>query len=420
MADVSNTTATMDGLFKEVYGDVERVIPEVAKLARVIPFVAEDEKEGKSFNFPVVLTREQGFTLDSDYGSAFTLNDAEAAVSRNASINGIAYVGKALVSYGAMSTALKSEGEARTRAFVKATKHVVENMAQTAAFVREVELMHGGGADAEAANVGGIGVVSSIASSTVTITDASWSAGIWSGMENGFVDIYDTTLATQRNSTDLQVTDVDIAAKEFTFTGTQSGTVATDVVYFRGAQGNEMAGLKRSITNAGSLHGISAATYSLWQGTTETVTSQLTFQKVLKALNVPVAKGLASTTCAVVSPPTWTDLNNDLAALRRYSDKAGGYIEQGAEAITYYGQSGVVEIVPHLYQKDGEAHLFPKDHVCRVGSADLTFMLPGGTDKFLVPVRTSSAYEMQCWWHQGFLLKHPGKAAVVTGIVNST
>ena len=425
MVDVANSLSTLNGIFKEVYGSaVEDLLPGSAKLARKIGFVPDSEREGAAFNFPVVLTREHGYALSSASTDPFALQDAEAAVHRNARIQGVQFALKSLVSYAAMSDALKSTGENRTRAFVMATKHVVENMVESAAFVREIQMIHGGGSGAEAANVGGIGVVSAVSGAgpfTLTISDESWAAGIWAGMENGYVDVYDTTLATKRNSTDLQVTDVDVANKQIEVTGTATGLAATDVVYLRTAQANEMAGLKRSITNTGSLHGISATTYNLWGGNSNSAGSAaFTFQKLLSAINEAVSRGLYEDVCCVISPATWSDLLNDLSSLRRYADRQGGTLTQGADAIQYYSQNGLVEIMPHIFMKDGEACIFPPARVHRVGSTDITFLLPGGEDKFLVPTLTNTAYAMQCYWKQSVIVKHPAKCTYVTGIVNAT
>lgn len=425
MADTTNTVATLEGLFKEVYAkNVESLVPGTAKCAQKIPFVPVEEREGLSLNFPVALTRAHGFVLAGSGTDVFDLPDAEAAIHKNASVKGIQFLLKETVSFRAMAKALGYEGEARTRAFVQATKHVVENMLESTAFVREIQLLHGGGDGSEAANVGGIGVVSSVSGSgpyDVVLTEESWASGIWAGMENGYVDAYDTTLATKRNSGDLQVTGVDIDNRTIELTGTQSGLTGTDVLYFRGSQANEMAGLKRSITNSGTLHGISAANYNLWGGNSLAAGSAaFTFQKLLSAINKAVNRGLSEDVCCMISPVTWSDLLDDLSSLRRYADRAGGSLEQGANHLKFYSQNGSIEIIPHLFMKQGEACVFPHGRVVRVGATDITFQLPGGTDKFLQPLEGKSAYQMCCYWLQGLVVKQPAKCVYVTGIVNGT
>jgi len=61
MASV-NTVSTLSGLFKDVYGDdIIKLLPEVAKLQKMIDF-REAEEIGKKFVQPVVLAREHGLT----------------------------------------------------------------------------------------------------------------------------------------------------------------------------------------------------------------------------------------------------------------------------------------------------------------------------------------------------------------------
>lgn len=50
----SNTTTTLNGLFKQVYADkLERLIPDGVKLYKMIPFVAKDKQPGNKYNQPV-------------------------------------------------------------------------------------------------------------------------------------------------------------------------------------------------------------------------------------------------------------------------------------------------------------------------------------------------------------------------------
>lgn len=47
----SNTLATLNGLFKQVYGDtVENLIPNGVELMKDIPFVKSDKRLGQEYN----------------------------------------------------------------------------------------------------------------------------------------------------------------------------------------------------------------------------------------------------------------------------------------------------------------------------------------------------------------------------------
>ena len=75
----ANTTSTLDGLFKVVYGEGPiNAIPEVAILQSKIKF-KQTERIGKSYNFPVILSSEAGVTYLAAAAGVSTLNDSIAA-----------------------------------------------------------------------------------------------------------------------------------------------------------------------------------------------------------------------------------------------------------------------------------------------------------------------------------------------------
>lgn len=423
MADVANSTVTAEGLFKKLYGDkLERLIPSSVEVAKRIPFVPQNKRQGESYNMAVNLTREHGWTLEDGSTNPFTKPDSKASVTKQASVKGSQFLEKSTISYLAMSQANTTNGISE-RAFAMASSYVVESMLETAAFVRELVLMYGGGQGAEAANVGGIGLIASATGSgpyEVVLTEASWASGIWAGAEGMKVDVYDTTLANDKGN--FEVTAVSIENRTLELTGSISGSfAANDVIYLNNGYQNEAAGLKRSITNTGTLHTISAATYNLWGGNSFLAGgAAFTFQKLLSALNRSVSRGLRGKVCALISVATFSDMLNDLSALRRYVQDTGGKLTQGAQSLEYHYQGGMVEVVPHIFMKNGEAAFLPDNCAVRIGSTDITFKIPGGMDRFLEDDPSVSAYRMQCYWHQGLLVKHPAKCTWVTGIVNST
>ena len=76
MAQV-NTTATLDGLFKRVYGeDILRLQPDSAIIQKLVKF-RESEKIGKSYEVPVILSSEQGAT------GSVTVRSAESTGNQN-------------------------------------------------------------------------------------------------------------------------------------------------------------------------------------------------------------------------------------------------------------------------------------------------------------------------------------------------
>ena len=68
----SVSVAQLDGWFKEVYGEVERAVPEFAEIQSSVPF-SRREKLGDSYHFPVILTRAQGVTRNGGSAASFRL-----------------------------------------------------------------------------------------------------------------------------------------------------------------------------------------------------------------------------------------------------------------------------------------------------------------------------------------------------------
>lgn len=419
---IANTTETLDGLFKEVYSDeIVNLIPAAAKLQRKIKMVPADQQEGLHFNQPVQLTRAAGWTLSTDPG-AFALNPPQPSQSGNAQIQGSAFVLRDAISYVAAAKGLKGgTSKARAKAFVNVSSFVVENMTETAAFVQEILLLHG------QRNIGikNTRITDSDTTQVFSITSATFIAAMWSGLEKGFVDLY-TSGGTKLNTSDVQVTKVDVENQYVTLTGLEADLDAFNgssgaYLYLRGAKDAGMTGLITQVSNTGSMFGIDGATYSLWQGNTANAASgAMSFVKLIQALNKPVSRGLMSDVIGYCHPRTWTDMMNDLAALRRYSDKAGGKLEQGGSGLTFHGQAGSITVEPHIFMKPSELFAMPDGKAMRVGASDLTFQLPGKPEgKVWEDLPDHAGFGMRCFWHLGVLLPCPSQGLLITGIVNS-
>lgn len=412
----------LSGLFKEVYAEsLMELVPKAARLQKDAKMVSMDKREGNRYHQPVRLTRAHGWTLDTS-GEAFPLNQPEPARSQDAVIQGSSFLLREVISYDAAAKLLQGTGDARKRAYVQGSAYMVENMTETAAFVLELQCMRG------QSNLGVIVARTddSGTQQTFSFTAASFIAAMWSGLEKGYVDVWDDDGSPKRNLTGtMQVVGVDVENREVTFEGVEGemDTIAAgDYVYLRGTKEAGMVGIRSQISNTGSLFSINAADYSLWAGNTHSAASgSLSFAKLIQGLNKPTNRGLMSDVLAYVSPASWTDCNNDLSALRRYADKAGGKIEQGAESIVYYGQTGSIELVPHIFQMPGEAFCVPKGKMIRVGASELTFNPPGmPKESFYENLPDHAGIGTRCYWNQAIFLPCPSQGLLITDIVNST
>ena len=418
-----NTVSTTEGLLKKIHAaGLENLVPQNVSVAKDLGFIAEEYREGDVFAQPVILTREHGYTLSEagGGGGAFTLNAAVAAQLKEARIQGAEFVLRTVTAYSLLAKAMNGG----KRAYKRAIDLVVQNMVETAHWVREFELLYGAGGGAS--GLSNLGVVESNddAGDFIVVTKASWAPGIWAGAENMFIDIWDDDYSPQRNAAGtIKVSAVDIENRKLTMVGTEAEMdtiVADDVIHVRGGVANEMNSIDAVLRNTGSLNNIDASVYSLWKASTHSVASAaLIFAEVLRGLNKPISRGLQEKVNLYVSIFTWSDLMNDLAALRRYTSDEGE-LSLGAQSLMYQGANGPIDVKPHTMIKGGEAMALPPRHWERVGPTDLTFKLPGTADNFAKEAHDAAGVELRCWWAQAPFCKKPAQSLKYTNIVNSS
>lgn len=408
------STSNLSGLFKEVYGDsLENLIPENAKFIKKVPFVPKQKELGNLYHQPVILGHAHGRTFANAGSGAFALNDPVPGQIKDAQVQGSQFLLREAIDYESAARAAKGRN-----AFKDTTQHVVENMTKSAVKTLECELMYG------QSGLATVGSVTAGANAVITVTTAEWAAGIWSGSEQMKIDIWDATLTTQRNpSTDITVTAVDLSARTITTdaNSTTLGIVATDVLFFKGAKGNEMAGLHKIVTNTGTLFNISSATYSLWKASTVSASSAaLSFAKVLEGSGKAVEKGVDGAMVLFCNTRTWNNLMTELTALRRFdSSYSQASLKQGSQEIEYYGQNGMISIVPSTFVKEGYAYLIDPKKFMRVGTTDITFKVPGREEEFFHQLPSHAGYELRCYTDQALFCKAIGQQVYFSGIVNS-
>ena len=402
-----NTVSTLNGLFKEVYADkLENLIPEGTKFMQKIPFSARKKELGSLYHQPVVLGLEHGITYAGPTDDAFALDDAINGVIKDATVQGSQMMLRSRLGIAAASRAASGE----PKAFENATKFLVRNMLRSMARRLEVGMFYGGV---------GIGEVGALPGGTdIQILTAEWAPGVWAGSEQMKVDIYDATSTTLRGV--AQVTSVDMDTRTITVDAIPAGTVVTDKIYFKSAQGNEAAGIHKILTNTGTLFGINAANYTLWKGNELDLSSNpLSFARVQDAIARAVEKGLDSDVMVFVNPRTWSDLLTEQTALRQYdSTYKVGVAEAGHQEITFYGQNGKVEIIPSIYVKEGFAYVLCLEEMLRIGSTDITFRRPDQGDTFFRELENSAGYELRAYSDQALFCYAPGKNTLIKGIVN--
>ncbi len=399
----SNTTDTLNGLFKEVYGDdLKDLIPDGLRLMKNIDF-NKAKLLGKFFHQPVILGLEHGVTFAVSGDGAFNLVDAVPGQIQDATVQGTQLL---LRSVMGQTEIFRSE-DAPKSAFKQATKYLVQNMLKSIMKKLEIELMYG---------QVGYGVVASTATNVVTIVDAEWAPGIWGGAEKMPVEIRSSTGLVSRGL--ASITAVSFDNKSITLDTLPVGTVAGDVIWHKGAYGKEFAGLHKIITNTGILFGIDAAQYTLFKGNTYSAgNAALSQAKLQNAVARAVEKGLDSKVMVLVNPNVWSSLLNEQAALRMYdSSYSTEQMENGAKAVRFHGQNGEIEVVSSIYCKQGFAYIVCMEDMVRIGSTDVTFKRPGKADEFFRDLDNAAGVELRAFTDQALFCPAPGKNVLVTNI----
>jgi len=423
---MTTTPSELTGLFKEAYADViQNLVPEVAKVIKMVPFIERDKEEGNKYHQPVIVSNEHGFTYAGPSAGAFALNDAVSMNMQDAQVEGSQILLRSALSYDAAAKASNSK-----KAFVKATELLVENMMESSAKRLELSCLYGRsglGKCASSANA-------SATTTLVTLTTAYWATGIWSGSETAKVNFYtsNTTLVSSGADSIFTVTQVDANNRKLLITGTATGITALDAailanandvdIYFNSSFAKEMYGLDQILSNtSATLFNISATDYNLWAGNVFSVGNvALTMGKLLIGVSKAVQRGLNEKVVCLLNPDTWANVNSDLAALREYD---GSYrrerAENGVENITFYHQNGAIELVSHNCVKEGEAFVFPPKKVRRVGAQDISFKTPGREDEIFLHLPSNAGFELRTYTDQAIFVETPARTVKLTNIVNT-
>jgi hypothetical protein len=405
----TNGFSQLDGLFKQVYADkIENLVPSGVKLYKLIKF-AESEKLGNMFNQPVILGHEHGFTYGGSSGDTFLLNEAVAAAQKNAQVQGFEMVLRSYVSIGAVSRSLGAKNS--SAAFIDATKLRVESMYQSFMKRLEIQLFHG---------QMGLGSIASggVTGNTITLNTYDWAPGIWIGSENCPLEIRDSSNVLRGFCT---VSSVSLTARTVTVDALPAGTAATDIVWFKGAYGNEFPGVHKILTSSSTLFGINSASYSLWTGNvvpagTDATTNAATLalSHVELAVAAAMEKGLDENVVALVNPRSWSNLLVEQAAKRMYDQSwSQAEVKNGSKSIKFFSQVGEIEVIASIYVKEGFAYVINPDDYKRIGSRDISFDLPGLEGMFMIPMPNANALEIRCYTDQSLFTSFPGQGTLV-------
>ncbi len=430
MAEAAANYVSFEGYLKNVEGELEKSVPSFAELQKRHPFLSA-KKLGKKYVFPVMLRREHGVTFGyagNVRGKIYTLNDPVSAETQEAEVDGAEITVQGDISYGLLASAQ----EAGEGSYGDIFDDIVFGLREAAQFQLETMMLHG------KRHIGIIGTTpdQSGTAHSYTITAATWAAGLWIGMENAYIDVYDTTGATKRNATTtIQVTGVDPDTRTIYVTGTEAEMdtiVATDIVVPRGWFGattstvNCFSGLIPIATNTGTLFGIDASVatgYNLWRGNTKALGSvKLTMAAILQAHAKTAVRGnRRKNAICMVNEFAWIDVMNDTAALRQFVQETKSEMAMGTHSLKFHSVNGAtLELVPHSLMFAGEALLYCPETVKRIGATDITMRFKnakGQAEAFYQELETKNGVRMRAFAEQAIINTMPATMCHITGIV---
>lgn len=386
-----NTPTSLASRLKERYnGDISSLVPGANHLCKLK--FRDDLMLGKSAIFDVQLSDELGFS--SGQGSVSLLG-AIAQTTAKVTVDAYSLILQYQASYDLISRA--SKGEKASFANFSSQKFIPA----TESFQRRQEIYHMYGRD-------GLGKVTGNSSGVLTISADTWCPTLWLGLKGAVLEAWTAKTGGSQHNGDLTISAIDTVNRTVTVTGTNAAVVANDHLFIKGTHDAGHYGLMSIARNTGSLFGVNAATYPVWSSNNYDVgTSALTLGKLLAASGMSADKGCYEKLTTLVPPRAFQSLVADEAAMREYG---ASYSEEraknGFKAITFYGASGELDILPYHYMKQGEFVMYPERWTYILGSSKMAMELDG--DKMWFDVSTTSDKEMRLFSDMQIFCEKPG------------
>jgi hypothetical protein len=423
------STASTIELFKECYGDNIDLIPDDNHIGKLLPF-SEKGRVGDSFIESVVLTNETGITL-SDTTDAFTIAPARAGVTRKASVTPYIAVLPSILPYGVISRSMNDK-----TSFFRATKFIVKNNLKSHFKFLEILRLYGRSSKLlgyvsyatatyrDASFTDGTGTLTKKDGSTITFTNGinvtdkallfapGDFSGLWLGMEGVKVNQVDST-GTIVASGSLATVNAPLGYITVDFVPVAATSTTSHRLCFDGMEAaKDAVGIHNILSNTGTLFGINANNYSLWEGTVVNVNSaKLSLQIIQDGIAQMVLQGGDDSDLDLyVNPRSWATLADEQTNLVRHDSKyKTSEFVNGAEGIKFYSQNGSLTVHSHRMVMEGDAFCLNKNCWLRSGSAEAAFKIPGmeGAQDLIIDLTNQAGYQFRSYSDQYLFCHRP-------------
>lgn len=424
---MATTISKLDGFHKEIYANkLQNLVPDNANLVNLIKF-KEEEKIGKSYNIPVVVADEAGFTYLGPDAGIVTLDDAIGMETQNANVDAYQIYLNVLLEEKAALRATKSAA-----AYGKATKEVMKSTVRSITNRLEISFLHG------QVGLGDVVIDSAVEDTStrvrITVSEGTWASGIFSGKKGALFNVYNLTedaLVSSGADAVFSLHRIDTDNRYVYLNGTATGVdavvakVTTDDdecrlfwkdVHPDSSTWKEGPGLKKIMTNTGTLFSIDASAYDLWKSVEHTVTGQITLGKIGACIAKQVDKGgLNEDVVALINPRPWNDLADQNQSLRVFDSSYSKDGKNGFETLSFHSQAGQVKIVPHNCVKQGEMFILPLSCLKRVGSTEFAMNIDGSREEVWDRHPTKNAYFTRAYAEQQIFSWAPAKMGYISG-----
>lgn len=456
-----NSISTYNGNFKEIYADdIVSLIPKQFKLQKLIKLEMGDMKLGNYYHQPVIVQDEQGVTYSNPEDGAYDLNAAVPGQTRDSVVRDSSILVRTALAYDVLDRA----AEKGKRAFKAATELAVQSMIDCLSKRVEIALIYGrsknglgriavAGDAIAGTNAAGTEYATVIASSgtptsaqvessitssvdvKIFLKKGQWAPGIWAGAKNAKVQIYlqtedgdgDTiTVGTSISAAGFSVKSVNFSEKSLVLTGISADATAllalVDAgtachIKYLGSAKKEMIGLERIVSNSGSLFGIDATVYDLWQGNHLQATGDISNTKVFKGVNTIVERGGEEEYVLFGSTRIWNAIMaSDMAAKRQVDASYSNETHKiGSKDVKFFHALGDLDLMGSLYVKEEQLFILCVKTFKRLGTAPINFG-GRGKDEYFLQLPNNAGVELRARTSQCLHCHAPLKNGLMDGV----
>ena len=413
MEGIETAGSGLDNMLKEQYlsKGLQDVRPDFTVLMSTVPFVGGSEKTGSELVWPVVTSREHGFTALGKDGANSDLKKATKARTAQARVTSYPFMGRTQIDNVSISRAKQGP-----QAFVNALEYKISNLQESFVILNEQELLYGRSGLGQVAPVGSAvapvrpkplkKAASQALLGAATLADSvAVVAGEWVEIlldESEFADHIwisseDMELETAAG-VKVRVESYDIDSRKIVcevVVGGAGTLAAGEALHRNGFLGNTGPGLQYIFSQTaltgtgitGGLLGIDQTKNPLWRVNQAANTGLLSFEKVADAVARAVGRGLAEKITLHVHPLVFASLMPDFNTLKQGGTNFKSRIfttssevkkmEHGVYGITFIVGSVEVVLVANPFIKIGHAFGVADGELMRCGSSDITYKIPG-------------------------------------------